>query len=260
MNREERGNKEHMTQQGLDLNSIFNVALQAMSGKRQEVNALDGYNGNHGDNMVQNLQLITNALRDKSTSSPSDALHYASEKLQQAGAGGTSQYYAQGLQQASQQLQGRSTLDQNDVVTLVQTLLGAIPNQGHPEQPQATESVLGQLLNLGQQAVAPQPQQPAPQNAAGMLGQLLGLGQAPAPQAQQPAPQADGLGLDDVVNTLLPAGLAFFQAKRGGADTASAAGQALTQALLGKSPAAANTPRAAAGTIIAQSILQQFLK
>jgi hypothetical protein len=62
----------------------------------------------------------------------------------------------------------------------------------------------------------------------------------------------------DVLSTLLPAGLAFLQAKQTGADTTSAIGQALSGALMGgqMNPLQSGTPRGAAGGLIAQSILQ----
>jgi len=217
-----------MSQPTLDLSKLFDVALQSMTAHRQEINDLDGYNGNHGDNMVENLRLITEALQAKSSQPPAEALQYAGQKLQSQGRGGTSQYYAKGLSQAAEQLQGRSSLGGSDVMSLVQSLLGAIPSQGHPQQVQAGGSVLEQVLGLagGQQ-----------------------------PQAR---PQDSGLDLGDVLNALLPAGLAFLQAKQSGTDTATAAGQALMGALMGGqvNPLQANTPRTAAGGLIAQSLLQ----
>jgi hypothetical protein len=213
-----------MSQPTFDLSDLFGVALQAMTANRQEINALDGHNGNHGDNMVENLRLITDSLQEKSSQTPAEALGYASQRLQSQGHGGTSQYYATGLSQAAEQLQGRSSLDGNDVTSLLQVLLGAIPSQGHQPQPQAGGSVLEQVLGM----------------ASG-----------------QP-PQDGSLDMDDVLNVLLPAGLAFLQAKQSGADTTTAAGQALMGALTGgqMNPLQAGTPRAAAGGLIAQSILQ----
>ena len=217
-----------MSQPTLDLSKLFDVALQSMTAHRQEINDLDGYNGNHGDNMVENLRLITESLQEKSSQTPAEAMGYASQRLQSQGRGGTSQYYAKGLGQAAEQLQGRSSLDGNDVMSLLQVLLGAIPSQGHQPQPQAGGSV---------------------------LEQVLGMASGQPPQA---GPQESGLDLDDVLNVLLPAGLAFLQAKQSGADTHSAARQALMSALMGgqMNPLQAGTPRAAAGGLIAQSILQ----
>jgi hypothetical protein len=253
-----------MNQSTIDLSELFGAALQAVSAHRQEINDLDGYNGNHGDNTVENVRTIIDALQEKSAQPPAEALGYASERLQSEGRGGTSQYYARGLGQAADQLQGRSALESSDVVSIVQSILGAIPTEGVQQQPQAGGSVLEQIMGLvGGQAMQPQagPAAPQPQAGGGILEQIMGLagGQAPQPQAGPAAPQDDGLDLGDVVSALLPAGLAFLQAKQSGADTTQAASQALIGALLGRghmNPLQAGTSRTAAGSLIAQSILQ----
>ncbi len=135
-------------------------------------------------------------------------------------------------------------------MSVVQSILGAIPSQGYPQQPQAEGTVLEQVLGMGGA-------QPA-QAGGGVLEQILGMAGGQPPQAQ---PQDDGLGVDDVLSALLPAGLAFLQAKQSGEDPASAAAQALMGALIGgqANPLQAGTPRAAAGGLIAQSILQALM-
>jgi hypothetical protein len=274
-----------MNQSALDLSKLFGAALQTMTAQRQEINALDGYNGNHGDNVVENLRTITQALDAKRSQPPSEALRFAGQQLQSKGQGGTSQYYARGLNDAAEQLQGRSSMGQPEVMSLVQSLLGAIPSQGHPQQMQGAGSVLDQVLGM---AAGQQPQAGGgmldqvlgmaggqqPQAGGGMLGQVLGMAGGQQPQTdggmlgqvlgmaggQQPQAggQDDEMDMGDVISTLLPAGLAFLQAKQSGADTASALGQALTSALMGGqvNPLQAGTPRAAAGGLIAQSILK----
>jgi len=225
-----------MSEPTYDLSNLFGAALEAMAANRQEINALDGYNGNHGDNMVENLRLITESLQEKSSEAPAEALGYASQRLQSQGQGGTSQYYARGLGEAAEQLQGRSRLDGNDVMSLLQMLLGAIPSEGYEPQPQAGGSVLEQVLGM----------------ASGQPSQARPFDQA------QARPQESDLDLGDVLDVLLPAGLAFLQAKQSGADTHSAARQALMSALMGGqvNPLQAGTSRAAAGGLMAQSILQ----
>lgn len=99
-----------MSQSALDLNSLFGAALQAVTSHRQEINDLDGYNGNHGDNMVENLRMITDALQANKSQPPAEALRYAGQKLQSQGRGGTSQYYARGLNQAAERLQGQALM------------------------------------------------------------------------------------------------------------------------------------------------------
>ncbi|MBN1179699.1 MAG: DAK2 domain-containing protein [Anaerolineae bacterium] len=243
-----------------DLANLFGAALQSMTAHRTEINELDGYNGNHGDNMVENLGMIVNALQRKQSEPPAEALRYAGQRLESEGRGGTSQYYARGLQQAAGQLQDRSALEDDDVVKMVQTLLGTIPDQGLPEPQQAPQtpvgaSVLGQVLGLVAPPQQPQ-QQPAPAGGAlGLLGALLGGGQ---PQAQPAPQQDDGLDMGDVLNALLPAGMAYMQAKQSGADSTTAIGQALMGAVMGgqMNPLQAQSPRSAAGSLVAQSILQ----
>ena len=217
-----------MNQPALDLSSLFGAALQAITDNRQEINALDGYNGNHGDNMVENLRMITETLAAQKSQPPAEALRQASQRLQSQGRGGTSQYYARGLNQAAEQLQGRSMLETDDAMSLVRSLLGAIPSEGHPQQIQTSGSVLEQVLGLA--------------------------GAQPQPEKQEDNTPDVG----NVLTTLLPAGLAFLQAKQTGADTASAIGQALSGALMGgqMNPLQSSTPRGAAGSLIAQSILQ----
>ncbi len=237
---------------GFGLSDLFGRALQAVTENRQTINQLDGQNGNHGDNMVENLRVIMEALQSQQAQPPARALSYASTVLKSQGRGGTSQYYARGLEQAAQQLQGQSSLDSNGVMTLVQSLLGAIPESGFVEQPAAQESVLGSILGLLAGA-QPQPQQPPAQESLleGVLGMLGGA---------QPQPQAADNRLDagDVLNVLLPAGMAFMQARQAGADPKAAAAQALISALMSGqvNPLQARSPRAAAGGLIAQSILQ----
>jgi hypothetical protein len=218
-----------MAKSGVDLGGLFNVALQALTANRQAINDLDGYNGNHGDNMVQNLNLIVDALGARGSKPPAEALRYAGRVLDKKGRGGTSKYYVKGLQEAAGQFKGKKNLESGDVVSLVQTLLGAIPSEAAPAKAQAGGSVLQQVLGM----------------AAG--------------RQQQPAQQADdGLDLGDVLETLVPAGLAFLQARQSGQDTGAAVTQALSGVLLGGrvNPLQAGTPRAAAGELVAQSILK----
>ena len=185
-----------------------------MEANQQAVNDLDGYNGNHGDNMVQNLRTITDALEGHEGMPPSEALRYASRELQVQGKGSTSSYYAKGLDQAAERLEGRSDLGRGDVITLVQSLLGAVPSQGYSQQPEAGGSVFEQIVGLAanQQAQAAQsgsagapdsplqsfmgsqPSQGDENPLGGMLGALLGGQQAPESQDAPESPLGALLG------------------------------------------------------------------
>lgn len=219
-----------MSDSQVDLADLFAVAQQTIATHQREINDLDGYNGNHGDNMTQNMQLIVDALQQRRDQPPAAALEHASQRLQAQGRGGTSQYYAQGLSRAAAQLQGRSGLAPDDALSVVQSLLGAIPSQGHPQQPQAGASVLDQVLGMSQAQ--------------------------PAQQQQQ------GAGLGGLLRSLVPVALAFFRAQQSGTDATSSTGQALMGALTGSqqvNPLQSGEPRAAAGGLIAQSVLRALM-
>jgi hypothetical protein len=309
---------------------LFGAALQNVSANREQINALDGANGNHGDNMVHNLQVVTQALQAQRGHTPSEQLSHAASQLQSNSRGSTGQYYAQGLNEAATRFQGKQALNQNDIGSLLQSVMGNVPvkpsGQMKPRpQPQAggdpMAALLGGLMGGGtapsqpqgpaggdpmaallgglmggapQQPQAPQPggdpmaallgglmggaPQPAPQSLpqtgsdpmAALLGSLMSGG-TPQPQSganvlnaltgmtQQPQPRPGNDGLD--LGDLLTAGLAFMQAKQQGADNMQAGMQAVMTALAGGqiNPLQSGSPQAAAGGLIAQSLLQAAL-
>lgn len=206
-----------------DLAALFGTALNAISQNRDSLNKLDGFNGNHGDNMAQNLQLIVKTLQAQGSKTPADALQRASSALQTRGTGGSSKVYASGLQQAAQEVRGRDKLDNEDVIGLLQTLMASIPVEGAGAAgAQAPGNVLDTLLRSS-------------------------AGQASA---------GDKLDATDLVS----AGLAFLQAKQSGADDMTAIQQAAMGALGGGNPMQLGSSRAAAGGLIAQSVIQALLK
>jgi hypothetical protein len=166
----------------IDLAKLFQSVTGTLSQNRESLNEADTNNHDHGDNMVETFEVITQAMKEKKGADPADQLAYASEILRQRKSG-SAKVYADGLAQASQEFQGQQ-VNSGNAMTLIQTLLG------------------------GGQA-APQ-QQPQDSGLGGMLGSLLGGG------AAKPAQQQGG-GLD--VGDLLNAGMSFMNTKqRGGSN------------------------------------------
>jgi len=178
---------------GMDLSALFGVAAQALAANQGSLNQADGQNGNHGDNMVQAFNMITQALADQKGVAPAQQLNQASQYLSQNATSGSSKVYAQGLAQAAQQFQGQKSINPDNAMMLVQSLLG------------------------GGQAPAQQG------GGADLLGALLGGVQSP--QQSQP-PQNDGIDLGDVLN----AGMTFMNAKNQGQDNLQAGLSALMAA------------------------------
>lgn len=219
-----------MSQSDIDLASLFNAALKAVTANRQQINKLDSDQGNHGDNMVNNLKIIVEALGNKSSEAPADALQHASEELQARGRSSSSKYYADGLSQAAEKLQDKDQLDQSDVLSIIQMLMGAVPSQRSTQQVNAGESVLQQLAAL-------------------------------VSKQQPKAASKKGPNLGNLLSAALPVAMALMQAKQSGGDPTSAVLPALISGLVGGqvNPLQADTPRAAAGGLVAQSLLKALL-
>jgi hypothetical protein len=176
----------------MDLASLFNVATQALSANQSSLNQADTENQNHGDNMVQVFNMISQVMANQQGASPSQQLSQASQYLAQNGTSGSAQVYSQGLAHAAQQLQGQSTVTPDNAITLVQSLLGG-----------------GQSASQG--------------GGGDLLGSLLGGGQS---ASQDNSQQNSGLDLGDLLN----AGMTFMNAKQQGQDNLQAGLSALMAA------------------------------
>lgn len=202
---------------GMDMSTLFTAAVQALSTNQASLNQADTENQNHGDNMVQVFNMISQVMAQQKGSSPSQQLNSASQYLSQHGQSGSAQVYSQGLAQAAQQFQGQAEVTPDNAMILIQSLLGgAQPNQ----QSQSGDQV------------------------GDLLGALLG-GQPPSQGANQ---QGDGIDIGDVLN----AGLNFMSAKQQGQDNL----QAALSALMAAGPMAQKPHRQQSGQIVANALLQ----
>jgi hypothetical protein len=216
-----------MSQSGIDLSKLFGAAMNAVSENRSELNSMDEENHpNHGDNVYNNLGIIKNTLQSQQGQNPSDALRAAAEAVAKNGRGSTSQHYAQGLQQAANQLQGKSQLDHNDVASLLTSMLGAGVQQ--PSQQATAGDPISSLLSL----VA---------------------GQQPQQAAAQPA------DMQNLVAKVMPAAMEFMRAKQAGASTPAAAIQAAMGVMSSRNPMQTGSSRGASNGLIAQGVIQALM-
>lgn len=241
-------------QRGVDLASLFNVATQALSANQGALNQADAQNHNHGDNMVQVFNMISQVMANNSNASPSEQFNLASQYLAQNGASGSAQAYSQGLAQAAQQFQGQPAVTQDNAMMLIQSLLGGGQPQGQSANPldallggggNASQGgdLLGALLGGGQ------PSQGNQQSGGDLLGALLGGGQ---PSQSQGSSQQDGLDLGDLLN----AGMAFMNAKQQGQGNL----QAALSALIAAGPLGQKPHRQQSGQVVANALLQAFMQ
>ncbi len=210
-----------MAGQSIDLLSLFQAASSVLGQNKAQLNQADTYNSDHGDNMAQVFNLITQAIGQKKSAAPAQQLSYASQLLQQQASSGSSQLYAKALQTAAGQMQGQKTINANNIMPLIQSLLGA------GNQPQADVfSGAGGLENL----------------LGGLLGGTSGTtGSVPA------ASQSQGFGADD----LLRGGMAYMQSQQAGGDPLSS----IVNALIAGSPLGETPSRAMSAQMVAQALL-----
>ena len=186
----------------LDLANLFQTVTGTLSQNKDSLNEADTVNHDHGDNMVDTFEVITQAMKEKQGSDPADQLEYAAQILRQRKSG-SAQLYAKGLSQASQQFQGKQVTSDN-AMTLIQSLLGG--------------------------GAAPIQQQ---QQQSGGLGDLIGglLGGSGNQQAQQ-SQQSDGLDIGDLIN----AGMSFMNTKnRGGSNLEAVVNAVVSTSAMGNS-------------------------
>ncbi len=125
----------------IDLVSLFTQVGKALSQQKSELNQADAQNHNHGDNMVEIFKLITQAAKQKQSSSPTAQLDYAAELVKKLQSG-SAQVYAKGLLAAAQQFKGKNVTVDN-ALQLAQTLLGG----GQAPASTAGGDVIGALLS-----------------------------------------------------------------------------------------------------------------
>jgi hypothetical protein len=198
----------------IDLVKMFQGVTGQLQKNKESLNQADEYNHDHGDNMVETFEVITQAMREKQGADPADQLAYASEILRQRKSG-SSQLYANGLAQASQDFKGQQ-ITSNNAMSFIQTLMGG----GQPAQAQSQQG----------------------DGIGNLLGSLLGGGQ----QQNQP-PQSSGLDMGD----LLTAGMNFMSTKaRGGSNLEAIVNAVVSSSAMGNSGYRSQSGSLVAGTLM----------
>jgi len=224
-----------MAANNIDLIKLFGTVAKTMAQNKESLNQADTYNHDHGDHMVEIFDMVTQAMKEKKTASPTDQLAYASQILRQKSQSGSAQIYAEGLSDAATQFKGKSAITADTAMQLIQALLGAkggtatLPGGG--TQSVGGGDLLGSLLGGlmgGQQS---QPQQPATAGQAGPLGQI---------------------DLGDLLN----AGMAFAQTKKSGGTNLDA----ILNAVVSSSRMSDTQHRAQSGALVADTLLQMVGK
>lgn len=188
-----------MATQSVDLAQLFGSVASTLLENKETLNKADAHNHDHGDNMVEIFQAVTQAVQQKQTATPSEQLAYASQIVQSKSQSGSAKLYAEGLQNAATKFKGKKTVTTDNAVTLLQALMGTqtkVTPQTLQSQAKAaygsgsSADLLGSLLG-GMTRSA----QSAPAEGAGdLLGSLLGGRSGAAQQPTRSEASGDLLG------------------------------------------------------------------
>lgn len=133
-----------MATKQVSLARVFQTVTKALAGQQQLLNQADGYNHDHGDNMVEVFEVVTQAVKERKNASPADQLTYASQLLRQRESG-SAKYYAGGLSKAAQQFTGKK-VTQDNIMQLMQALLSGGQDVSPMQRPAAGGDPLSALL------------------------------------------------------------------------------------------------------------------
>lgn len=258
----------------VNLAKLFGNVAQELAKNQGALNQADTQNNDHGTNMVNVFNTITQAMEEKPKASPSAQMEYAAEQVRQNCQSGSGTVYADGLARAAAELQGQNISGEN-AMQLITALMGS--NLGSQASTQSTGgdalgSLLGSMLGgaapaqtsggggdvlgnlLGAMLEGGQSGTAQGGNASGdaltsMLGGLLGAEQ---PSSGAPAGTSAGLGGTGItMEQVLAAGMGFMQSKQQGKDTMSS----LLNAVIAGTQAGSGY-RAESGKLVAGTLMQ----
>ena len=210
-----------MASNEIDLAQVFQTITQTLASNQGALNQADDYNHNHGDNMVEIFNLVTQAVQKKGKKPAADQLAYASKMLSKQALSGSAQAYAQGFSRAAQQFKGRDLQPEN-ALELIELLMGNPAASQAQTQPTADPNA--ELLNS-------------------LLGSLSG-------ETQSGEQGQEGLDMAD----LLAGGLAFLQSRQRGESTM----EALLDAVMAGSQMGQSSHRAQSGKLVSGTLLQML--
>ena len=244
-----------MATQSIDLSKLFGSVVETLDENKTALNKADTYNHNHGDNMVEIFEVITQAMKAKSNATPAEQLAYASQLLQAKSQSGSAKLYAQGLQDASAKLGGKKTVTPNSAVDLLQALMGtqkkvspqtlqsqARPTANTPDAGDLLGSLLGGLTGTSK---APASTGDGDDLLGSLLGGLTGATGSSSSQS----------GKIDI-SKLLKAGMTYMQAKQSGSNDI----EAILNAVMSGSRMGTQEYRTESGTMVANTLLQTLSK
>lgn len=118
--------------------AVFEAITQNLEQDRDDLNQLDRDDHDTGDNMAGNFRLVTESLHKQVGAGEAvdvgAALGQAAQVLRADGRGATARIYASGLDEAATKLKGQSSFSLDDLLPLLEGLLGGAQQAGGARQ------------------------------------------------------------------------------------------------------------------------------
>ena len=128
-----------------DLAGIFQLVQEKLLENKDAINQADDRNHDHGTNMVDIFNVITEAVQSKQGTSPNEQLTFASKMLKQQVKSGTANVYSDGLKNAAEEFSEKQ-ISSKTSIDFVQALLGRqtfVKKKGTEE----SEDLIGSILS-----------------------------------------------------------------------------------------------------------------
>jgi hypothetical protein len=214
-----------MPESDVKLAELFSSVAQVLGERREEINASDEFNHNHGDHMREIFQVAARAAGEKEGTSLADAMEYGAELLRALNQNGSAQVYARGLSLLAAQFR-QSQIELDDLLPAVRSYL--VEKQNSEKTASANS---GELLKA-------------------LLAALAEWKQVEANLATGDGSGKAGKGLD--MGYLFGVGMAYMQAKQMGGDKLDI----LSETVVSSSPLANVPQRQKSGVMAVRALLE----
>ena len=192
----------------LDLAQVFKAVSKTLVENQSSLDEADTVNHDHGTNMVNTFKLIEKAVKAKKDGTTTEQLAYASQMLREKSTSGSAMLYADGLENAAKEFEGK-TFDREGVGTLLNALMGTPQNQAQeqtPSAPQGNDFLSTLVGGMASSQQAPQGEQkPTFAQVPDLIDALGGLTftQEPVAQEAEQNQESDQTSAIDLVGSLL---------------------------------------------------------
>jgi phosphoenolpyruvate---glycerone phosphotransferase subunit DhaL len=218
-------------EQQVDVSTMLNNIAAALSQNRQTLDQIGhGTGRTHGDRVAQAFSAAAQAAQQAPTNDAGEQLLVAAEAMRREGKGKSIPFYADGLEEAGQQMHGKQSISAADLGSLISAFTGGV-QKNNPAQP-GQGSMLDALLPAAAAFLSTKQGQDLTQAALdAIIGSVSGAqstagrsgdydwagGRAPGPGGIDPGAASATNVIGGLIGSVLPGVLGALSQGAGGA-------------------------------------------